>query len=179
MTYIYPLVADIASYQLDTLAYMQALKEYGVQAVIVKITQGSADGDAYVNPNAKMQIKHARQVGMLVHGYHYARFNGQADAEAEAAWFVANASALGLTSDSVLALDYEDTQTAKKHGTADCNAFFRKVKGAGFDKVDIYSMASWFRDGHLDMRSLIPKNYWVADYGVNAPSIPATGLCSR
>ena len=176
MTYSYPLVADVASYQPDSLAYMQALRAYGVQAVIVKISEGSADGDAYVNPNAKNQIRYARQVGMRVHGYHYARFNGQVDAENEAKWFVANASALGLTSDSVLALDYEDAQTAKKHGTADCNAFFRKVKGAGFDKVDIYSMASRFRDGHLDMRSLIPKNYWVADYGVNAPSIVNTGL---
>lgn len=176
MTYRYPLVADVASYQPDSLAYMQALKAYGVQAVIVKITQGSADGDAYVNPHAKMQIKHARQVGLKVHGYHYARFNGVQDAEAEAKWFVANAVALGLTSDSVLALDYEDAKTAKRHGTGDCNAFFRKVKGCGFPKVDIYSMASWFRDGHLDMRSLIPKNYWIADYGVNAPSIAATGL---
>lgn len=176
MTYAYPLVADVASYQPDSLAYMQALRAYGVQAVIVKISEGSADGDAYVNPHAKNQIRYARRVGLKVHGYHYAKFNGASDAEAEAAWFVANASALGLTSDSVLALDYEDAQTAKKHGTADCNAFFRKVKSAGFSKLDIYSMASWFRDGHLDMRSLIPKNYWVADYGVNAPSIPSTGL---
>lgn len=48
MTYRYLLVADVASYQPDSLAYMQALTAYGVQAVIVKITQGSADGDAYV-----------------------------------------------------------------------------------------------------------------------------------
>lgn len=176
MTYSYPLVADMASYQPDTLAYMQALRAYGVQAVIVKISEGSVDGDAYVNPRARDQIANARKVGLKVHGYHYAKFNGPGDAEAEAAWFVANASALGLTSDSVLALDYEDAQTAKKHGTSDCNAFFRKIKSAGFAKVDIYSMASWFRDGHLDMRSLIPSNYWIADYGVNAPSIASTGL---
>lgn len=124
MTYAYPLVADVASYQPDSLAYMQALRAYGVQAVIVKISEGSADGDAYVNPRARDQIANARKVGLKVHGYHYAKFNGQVDAEAEAAWFVANAVALGLTSDSVLALDYEDAQTAKKHGTADCNAFF-------------------------------------------------------
>lgn len=176
MTYAYPLVADVASYQPDSLAYMQALRAYGVQAVIVKISEGSADGDAYVNPRARDQIANARKVGLKVHGYHYAKFNGQVDAEAEAKWFVANAVALGLTSDSVLALDYEDAKTAKRHGTGDCNAFFRKVKGCGFPKVDIYSMASWFRDGHLDMRSLIPKNYWIADYGVNAPSIASTGL---
>ena len=53
MTYAYPLVADVASYQPDSLAYMQALRAYGVQAVIVKISEGSADGDAYVNPRAR------------------------------------------------------------------------------------------------------------------------------
>lgn len=60
MTYSYPLVADVASYQPDSLAYMQALRAYGVQAVIVKISEGSADGDAYVNPHAKNQIRYAR-----------------------------------------------------------------------------------------------------------------------
>ncbi|MCZ0890988.1 hypothetical protein O0Z71_00760 [Ligilactobacillus saerimneri] len=48
MTYAYPLVADVASYQSDSLASMQALTAYGVQAVIVKISEESADGGAYV-----------------------------------------------------------------------------------------------------------------------------------
>ena len=79
------LVADVASYQPDTLAFFQAMKNAGVKAVIVKITQGSNPGDAYVNPKARNQIKYARQVGLLVHAYHYAKFHGVADAKAEAA----------------------------------------------------------------------------------------------
>lgn len=56
----FPLVADISSYQPNEPAFFQALKNQGVRAVIVKITQGSADGDAYINPKAKAQITNAR-----------------------------------------------------------------------------------------------------------------------
>ena len=41
----FPLVADISGYQPNEPAFFQALKNQGVRAVIVKITQGSADGD--------------------------------------------------------------------------------------------------------------------------------------
>ena len=56
MTYSYPLVADVASYQPDSLAYMQALRAYGVQAVIVKISEESADGGAYVILLSRKQL---------------------------------------------------------------------------------------------------------------------------
>lgn len=92
----FPLVADISSYQPNEPAFFQALKNQGVRAVIVKITQGSADGDAYINPKAKAQITNARVAGLLVHGYHYARFNGRQGAINEAKWFYQNATALGL-----------------------------------------------------------------------------------
>ena len=65
----FPLVADISSYQPDEPAFFQALKNQGVKAVIVKITQGSADGDAYVNPKAKAQITNARVAGLLAVSY--------------------------------------------------------------------------------------------------------------
>ena len=66
------LVMDISSYQPDSIDFFQAAKNAGVKAVIVKLTQGSADGDAYVNPKAQAQLNNARAVGLLVHGYHYA-----------------------------------------------------------------------------------------------------------
>lgn len=56
MTYAYPLVADVASYQPDSLASMQALTAYGVQAVIVKISEESADGGAYVILLSRKQL---------------------------------------------------------------------------------------------------------------------------
>ena len=155
------LVADIASYQPDTLAFMQALKAKGVQSVVIKLTEGSNPGSAYVNPKAQAQISTARQAGLKVHAYHYAKFYGTQDAEAEASWFVQNAQKLGITKDSVMVLDIED-KSNQKYPSDDCRAFFAKVKQAGYDKVALYSMRSWFTSGRL-ATDLAPL--WVAEYG--------------
>ena len=168
------LVMDISSYQPDTVSFFQAAKNAGVKAVIVKLTQGSADGDAYVNPKAQAQINNARSVGLLVHGYHYARFNGNQDARNEAKWFIDHAKKFGLGPDSVLALDIEDKANAK-YATSDANAFLQAVKDAGYPKVDIYSMASWFWSGRLNAAQLIAKNKWVANYGVSQPGVDNVG----
>lgn len=171
----FDLVADVSSYQPDTKEFFKALKDKGVKAVIVKITEGSNPGSAYVNPKAKNQIRFAREVGLLVHAYHYAKFNGVADAQAEADWFVKNAKKLGVGKDSVMALDYEDHATAKANGTADINAFIQRVKDSGYPKTDIYSMRSWFQDGHIDRNKIIPKNLWVAAYGTDRPGLDDVG----
>lgn len=144
----FPLVADISSYQPDEPAFFQALKNQGVKAVIVKITQGSADGDAYINPKAKAQISNARVAGLLVHGYHYARFNGRQDAINEAKWFYQNATALELGKESVLAVDVEDDALAH-YATADVNAFLQYLIDQKHLNVDVYSMASWFWEKRL------------------------------
>ena len=168
------LVMDISSYQPDTVSFFQAAKNAGVKAVIVKLTQGSADGDAYVNPKAQAQINNARSVGLLVHGYHYARFNGNQDARNEAKWFTDHAKKFGLGPESVLALDIEDKANAK-YATSDANAFLQAVKDAGYPKVDIYSMASWFWSGRLNAAQLIAKNKWVANYDVSQPGVDNVG----
>ena len=168
------LVMDVSGYQPDTVNFFQAAKNAGVKAVIVKLTQGSADGDAYVNPKAQAQINNARSVGLLVHGYHYARFNGAQDARNEAKWFVDHAKQFGLGTDSVMALDIEDKANAK-YATSDANAFSQAVKDAGYPKVDIYSMASWFWQGRLNAAQLISKNKWVANYGVSQPGVDNVG----
>lgn len=168
------LVMDISSYQPDTISFFQAAKNAGVKAVIVKLTQGSADGDAYVNPKAQAQINNARSVGLLVHGYHYARFNGNQDARNEAKWFTDHAKKFGLGPKSVLALDIEDKANAK-YATSDANAFLQAVKDAGYPKVDIYSMASWFWSGRLNAAQLIAKNKWVANNDVSQPGVDNVG----
>ena len=171
----FPLVADISSYQPDEPAFFQALKNQGVKAVIVKITQGSADGDAYVNPKAKAQITNARAAGLLVHGYHYARFTGRQDAINEAKWFYQNATALGLGKESVLAVDAEDNALAH-YATADVNTFLQYLIDQKHLNVDVYSMASWFWEKRLIQSELIAKNDWVANYGKSQPGVSPTAF---
>ena len=170
----FPLVADISSYQPDEPAFFKALKNQGVKAVIVKITQGSADGDAYVNPKAQTQINNARSAGLLVHGYHYARFNGQQDAINEAKWFCQHALAMGLGKESVWAVDAEDGAMTK-NATTDVNAFLQYLIDRGHLNVDVYSMASWFWEKRLIQSELLAKHDWVANYGKSQPGVPNVG----
>lgn len=162
------LVIDVSSYQPDTEDFFKAAAKKGVKAVVVKITEGSNPGTAYVNPKAKKQIASAKKAGLRVHGYHYADFNGQADAKSEAAWFVKNAKACGLGPDSVMALDIENSSVNANPATADAKAFLSSVKAAGYPKVAVYSMQSWFTSGRLSS-TLAPV--WVAEYGVDRPNM--------
>lgn len=162
------LVIDVSSYQPDTLDFFKAAVKKGVKAVVVKITEGSNPGTAYVNPKAKKQISNAKKAGLKVHGYHFADFNGTQDAKNEAAWFIKNAKACGLKSDSVMVLDIENSSINSSPATADAKAFLSAVKAAGYPKVAIYSMRSWFTTGRLSS-SIAPV--WVAEYGVKRPGM--------
>lgn len=162
------LVIDVSSYQPDTLDFFKAAAKKGVKAVIVKITEGSNPGTAYVNPKAKKQIVNAKKAGLKVHGYHFADFRGTADAKAEAAWFIKNTKECGLKSDSVMVLDIENSSVNLNPATADAKAFLSAVKAAGYPKVAIYSMRSWFTTGRL-ASSIAPV--WVAEYGVSKPGM--------
>lgn len=162
------LVIDVSSYQPDTEDFFKAAAKKGVKAVVVKITEGSNPGTAYVNPKAKKQIANAKKAGLKVHGYHFADFNGVQDAKAEAAWFVKNAKACGLKSDSIMVLDIENSTVNANPATADAKAFLSAVKAAGYPKVAVYSMRSWFTSGRLSS-AIAPV--WVAEYGVSKPKM--------
>lgn len=163
-------MADVASYQPKDLAFFQALKAAGISAVVVKLTEGTT----YINPKAQDQILNARLSGLLVHGYHYARFNGHQEARQEAHFFLENAKQCGLDGSSVLVLDAEAAEMSN-YASSDCNAFFEVLLNNGFEKIDIYSMKSWFMDGHLNRSELLAKNYWVASYGTDCPGLDRVG----
>lgn len=162
------LIIDVSSYQPDTLDFFKAAAKKGAKAVVVKITEGSNPGTAYVNPKAEKQIANAKKAGLKVHGYHFADFRGTADAKAEAAWFIKNAKACGLKSDSVMVLDIENGAVNANPATADANTFLSAVKAAGYPKVAVYSMRSWFTSGRL---SSSIASVWVAEYGASKPGM--------
>lgn len=98
------LVADYSAYQPDTLDFMQATKNAGVKAVIIKLTEGTG----WVSPKAAGQIRNAVKVGLIVHCYHYARFWNADQAIAEADYFCSVAKQYGIDASSVMALDLEE-----------------------------------------------------------------------
>ncbi len=170
----YNLVADVSSHQPDTPAFFQRLKNVGVKAVIVKITEGSNPGTAYINPKAKNQIKNARECGMKVHAYHFARFSNDKDAVHEAMWFILNAKKMGIMSDSVMVVDVE-TPEIPHHATSSVNEFLRTVISAGYHKTDIYTSASWIWEGRVNPDQLIAKNLWIAAHNNKQPGVDNVG----
>ncbi len=175
MTVKRTLVADISAFQPDNLAFFRQLKGRQVKAVIVKISQGSEDGDAYYNQKARKQIQYARQVGLLVHAYHYARYIDNQDAKKEADWFIKNMKRVGISGNSVAVVDVEDPGLPKANLTEMTNRFIRQLHEHGYPKTDVYTMASWLWERRLVQNQLGKPNLWVARYGAACPGINHVG----
>lgn len=161
----YGLFADVASYQPDDVIFFKSLVTNQVAGVVVKLTQGSADGDAYVNPKAGNQIAAAKTAGLKVSLYHYAKYSGTQDAKDEADFFAGKIAQYGLGKDTVVVDDVEDSSLSNPYG--DTVTFQSQLASYGYTNQVTYSMASWFWANKL------PRNYpiWVANYGVDAPQV--------
>lgn len=158
------LFIDVSGYQEDSVDYFQRAKDQGVMGVVVKLTEGSEDGSAYVNPRAEAQIRNAATVGLRVSCYHFARYTSNADAQNEARFFVKIAKQYGMTNDTRMVDD------AEVHSVADYNsatsAFLNEVKALGYTNVGLYSMKSFFTGGILNSHGFDNAKIWVAGYGI-------------
>lgn len=158
------LFIDVSSHQEDSVAYFQLAKSKGVMGVVVKLTEGSEDGSAYVNPRAAAQIRNATTAGLHVSCYHFARYTSDADAQNEARFFVKIAKQYGMTSDTLM------TDDAEVHSVADYNsataAFLNEVKALGYTRVGLYSMKSFFTSGILNSHGFGDAKIWDSGYGI-------------
>lgn len=158
------LFIDVSGYQEDSVAYFQLAKSKGAMGVVVKLTEGSEDGSAYVNPRAEAQIRNATTAGLHVSCYHFARYTSNADAQNEARFFVKIAKQYGMTSDTLM------TDDAEVHSVADYNsataAFLNEVKSLGYAKVGLYSMKSFFTGGILNSHGFGDAKIWDAGYDI-------------
>ncbi|EOT74145.1 hypothetical protein I586_01143 [Enterococcus moraviensis ATCC BAA-383] len=139
------------------------MKRYGVTGVVVKLTEFTT----YVNPYAKTQIENAKQAGLSVSVYHYSWFSDAKMAEAEADFFASQASALGLSKNTVMVNDAEQIDMAKGNVTANSVVFRNRLNAWGYNKVAHYSMFDWFNRKILDTAVLGLQNSWVAQYPYN------------
>lgn len=161
------LVADYSAYQPDTLDFMQATKDAGVKAVIIKLTEGTG----WVSPKAAGQIRNAVKVGLIVHCYHYARFWSADQAVAEADYFCSVAKQYGIDASSVMALDLEEGSNP-----AFAKVFLDRVIANGYPRIDLYTMASYIWAGKVSLGAFGYKiNGWIAAYGASQPGVDNVG----
>lgn len=166
------LVADISAYQRDDLAFFQKLKEQGVKAVIIKLTEGTG----YVNAKAANQIRNAAAVGLVIHCYHYYKGTGYNIAIAQADYFCRIAKSYGIDATSFMCIDIEDSTNASVVNS-DITWFLQRCQANGYPLVSWYSMASWWWAGRINP-SLIPVQgaQWVAKYSGTNPGVDNTSL---
>ena len=155
---------DVSSYQPDTVAFFQAAKSQGALGVVVKLTEGSEDGSAYVNPKAAAQIRNALTAGLKVSCYHFARYTSIADAQNEARFFVKIAKQFGMYDDTLMIDDAEVHSAADYQSTS--LAFLQEVEALGYHNTGIYSMKSFFTGGILNSHGFDSRKIWIAGYGV-------------
>lgn len=153
---------DVSSYQPDTVDFFTAAKNQGAQGVVVKLTEGSEDGSAYVNPKAVGQIRNAVSAGLRVSCYHFARYTSDGDARNEARFFAKIARQYGMESDTVM-IDDAEVKSAADYQSASL-AFLDELGQLGYMNNGIYSMKSFFTGGTLDSHAF--KLVWIAGYGV-------------
>lgn len=155
---------DVSSYQPDTVAFFQAAKAQGALGVVVKLTEGSEDGSAYVNPRAAAQIRNALAVGLRVSCYHFARYTSVADAQNEARFFVKIARQFGMYDDTLM-IDDAEVHSAPDYQSASL-AFLQEVEALGYKNTGIYSMKSFFTGGTLNSHGFGSRKIWIAGYSV-------------
>lgn len=160
---------DVASYQEDTREFFQAAKNQGAEGVVVKLTEGSEDGSAYVNPKAAAQIRNALAVGLPVSCYHFARYTSVPDAQNEARFFVKIAKQFDMD-DTTLMISDAEVNTATDYQGATL-AFLQEVEALGYKRTGVYSMKSFFTGGILNSQGFGNRPKWVAGYGVTSLGI--------
>ena len=155
---------DVSSFQGTDLSKYATL---GAKYAFVKVSEGLD----YRNPKAQAQIKSAKDNGMMVGGYHYARFSANSGvAVQEGHYAVSSAVAVGLPKGSYLACDWEtgsgNVTNQGYEASADAIlAFLDAIVAAGYKPL-VYSGKSLLTN-NVNVKKITAKYgtcLWVASY---------------
>lgn len=155
---------DISSWNGElSVEQFKQMKSQGVKGVVVKLTEGTT----YRNPIAAKQIQHAQKAGLKVSAYHYSWFETDEEAIEQANYFADFAEELGLSHDSVMVNDAEESILIPIDPTKVSIAFRNQLEKRGFKNVIHYASASWFNNNWMEYDKLGKENSWVAEWPDN------------
>ena len=155
---------DVSSFQGTDLAKYANL---GAKYAFVKVSEGLD----YRNPKAQAQIKSAKDNGMMVSGYHYARFSANSDVAVQEGHYAVNSAvAVGLPKGSYLACDWESgsgnvTNQGYEASANAVLAFLDVIVAAGYKPL-LYSGKSLLTN-NINVKKITAKYgtcLWVASY---------------
>lgn len=160
---------DVSSYNSTNLSEFANL---GAKFALVKLSEGLD----YQNPKAQAQLNNAKTNGMLIMGYHYARFSGNSNTAVQEGHYTVNtAKAVGLPVGSYLACDWEDGSgnsiTQGYEASADAVlAFLDVIVSAGYKPLLYSGKAALVNN--VDTKKITAKYgtcLWVASYKTMDP----------
>lgn len=155
---------DVSSFQGTDLAKYANL---GAKYAFVKVSEGLD----YRNPKAQAQIKSAKDNGVMVNGYHYARFSANSGVAVQEGHYAVNSAvAVGLPKGSYLACDWEtgSGNVTNQGYEASANAvlaFLDVIVAAGYKPL-LYSGKSLLAN-NMNVKKITAKYgtcLWVASY---------------
>lgn len=159
------------SYGVDVSRFQDAdLSQFanlGAKFAVVKLSEGLD----YRNPKAQAQINSAKDNGMMVSGYHYARFSANSGVAAQEGHYAVNSAvAVGLPKGSYLACDWEtgSGNVTNQGYDASANAvlaFLDVIVAAGYKPL-LYSGKSLLTN-NINVKKITAKYgtcLWVASY---------------
>lgn len=150
---------DISNYQKN--ADLAKVKSAGVQAVMVKATEGTT----FTNPIFKDQVEGLKAAGIPFGCYHWLTVQSPDYAKKQADYFWNTIKDTGF---SVLpALDVEERKADKSEITAEVKAFCEEFEAISGIRPMIYASTNYIKDLFDSSISVYPL--WVAHYGVSAP----------
>ena len=155
---------DVSSFQgTDVTKYANL----GAKYAFVKVSEGLD----YRNPKAEAQINSAKDNGMMVSGYHYARFSANSDVAVQEGHYAVNSAvAVGLPKGSYLACDWEtgSGNVTNQGYEASANAvlaFLDVIVAAGYKPL-LYSGKALLTN-NVNVKKITAKYgtcLWVASY---------------
>lgn len=155
---------DVSHHQNDAggIDWKKVSKNY--KFAFIKLTEG----ETFIDPKGRENVEQAKKHGMIVGGYHFARYKDVAEAKREAAFYKSHAKDLGL--DFVIN-DLEHAEDMRDHHITDIsdatNAFMESISEIG--KPLLYTYPS-FMSSYLNPAA-DKWDLWIAHYGVSSPSI--------
>ncbi|WP_251545303.1 GH25 family lysozyme [Limosilactobacillus caecicola] len=151
---------DVASYQgnISTATY-QNYASQGIENVVVKLTEGTS----YTNPYSTSQVKNAQAAGLNVAVYHYAHFQTAQQAVNEANYFASVANSLGLSKNTLVIADMEDSDVQYSGVASNLQVFFDTLSSLGYTNHAVYT--GLYYDEKYNVSSVVGKDRtWIAQY---------------
>lgn len=154
-------MVDVSSWQGNlTAADYQTLAQNGVKAVTIKASEGTG----YINPYLSQQVQYAQQAGLSINFYHFVHFTTTDQAAQEAQNFMNAVQSVTSSKDVVMVADFESSELggiSKANNDANLAASDSALNQGGYNKTDLYTMASWLG---VKVDTNASNQGWIADY---------------